>query len=307
MNRVTRAIGVAAFALACLATGSARAQPVEPLWTLARAQERPVLDSLRDLTAIESGSGDREGLDRISQLISDRLAALGAEVRFIEPDESLYRMHDTPARVGRMVQGVFRGTGARKILLIAHMDTVYLKGMGAKQPFRVDGNRAYGLGIADDKSGIAVILHTLGLLKAIDFREFGQITVLINGDEEISSPAARALFAQPPLIPGTKLAMNFERRRPPLEFRPTQAAVGTLAQSVYREIGRELKVVNRVEGGGTDAAFAALNTSNPVLERFGLLGFGAHSNDDEYVLVDSIAPRLYLAARVIIEFSRGRP
>lgn len=44
-----------------------------------------------------------------------------------------------------------------------------------------------------------------------------------------------------------------------------------------------------------------------MLERFGLLGFGAHSNDDEYVLVDSIAPRLYLAARVIIEFSRGRP
>lgn len=55
-----------------------------------------------------------------------------------------------------------------------------------------------------------MILHTLGLLKAIDFREFGQITVLINGDEEISSPAARALFAQPPLIPGMKLAMNFE-------------------------------------------------------------------------------------------------
>ena len=32
--------------------------------------------------------------------------------------------------------------------------------MLAKQPFRIDGDRAYGLGISDDKQGIAVILHT---------------------------------------------------------------------------------------------------------------------------------------------------
>ena len=51
------------------------------------------------------------------------------------------------------------------------------------------------------------------------------------------------------------------------------------------------------EGGGTDAAFAALKTKAPVIERFGLRGFGAHSNDAEYVEIDSIEPRLYLAAR----------
>ena len=38
------------------------------------------------------------------------------------------------------------------MLLIAHMDTVYPRGMGAKQPFRIDGDKAYGLGIADDRS-----------------------------------------------------------------------------------------------------------------------------------------------------------
>jgi glutamate carboxypeptidase len=61
-----------------------------------------------------------------------------------------------------------------------------------------------------------------------------------------------------------------------------------------------------VAGGGTDAAFAALNTPHPVLERFGLLSFGAHSNDDEYILIDSIEPRLYLASRLIMDFSRGQ-
>ena len=59
-------------------------------------------------------------------------------------------------------------------------------------------------------------------------------------------------------------------------------------------------------GGGTDAAFAALKTKAPVVERFGLQGFGAHSTDAEYVLIDSIEPRLYLAARMIMDISRGK-
>jgi glutamate carboxypeptidase len=65
-------------------------------------------------------------------------------------------------------------------------------------------------------------------------------------------------------------------------------------------------VTDAVGGGGTDAAFAALNTKNPVLERFGLQSFGAHSNDDEYIVIDSIEPRLYLATRLIIDISRGK-
>ena len=57
---------------------------------------------------------------------------------------------------------------------------------------------------------------------------------------------------------------------------------------------------------GTDAAFASLKAKGPVLERFGLQGFGAHSNDAEYVLLDSIEPRLYLASRLIMDFSTGK-
>jgi glutamate carboxypeptidase len=42
-----------------------------------------------------------------------------------------------------------------------------------------------------------------------------------------------------------------------------------------------------------------------VLESFGLRGYGAHSNDDEYVFVSSIAPRLYLAARMVMDVGSG--
>ncbi|KAG1605766.1 hypothetical protein G6F45_014122 [Rhizopus arrhizus] len=41
-----------------------------------------------------------------------------------------------------MVHAEFKGTGTKKIMLIAHMDTVYRNGMLKDQPFRVDGDKA---------------------------------------------------------------------------------------------------------------------------------------------------------------------
>ena len=424
-ERLVGFLQVVVFALLAYAPASALAQPVEPVLSLAK-KERPILlETLKELVSIESGSRDREGLDRLADLIAARLKALGGEVELVEPPAAeVYKMHDTPERIGRMVRATFTGTGSRKILLLAHMDTVYPRGMGAQQPFRIDGNRAYGLGIADDKQGIAVILHTLAMLKAMDFRGYGTLTVLINGDEEISSPASRNLITQlgsrhdavysfessraesdklslatsgiaavtltvrgrashsgsapergvnalyelahqimqtrdlsepkvglkmnwtmasagvtrnmiPPgaqatadvrvlrvsdydaierkvreriknqLLPEAKVEMDFERRRPPLEATAASRALARHAQQIYRELGKELVVDDRPEGGGTDAAFAALNTQAPVIERFGLRGFGAHSNDAEYVLIDSIEPRLYLAVRMIMDAAQG--
>ena len=66
-------------------------------------------------------------------------------MELIEPS-NVYRMEDTPEKIGKMVRATFAGTGTKKILLIAHMDMVHPRGMIAEQPFRIDGDRAYGLG-----------------------------------------------------------------------------------------------------------------------------------------------------------------
>jgi glutamate carboxypeptidase len=109
------------------------------------------------------------------------------------------------------------------------------------------------------------------------------------------------------LIPEAKVAMKFERRRPPLEATDASLALARHAQQIYKdELGRPLGADDKVAGGGTDAAFAALKTKAPVVERFGLQGFGAHSADAEYVLVDSIEPRLYLATRMVMDLSRSK-
>ena len=109
------------------------------------------------------------------------------------------------------------------------------------------------------------------------------------------------------LIPDTKVEMVFERTRPPLKASAAARAVAFPAQRLYKEIGHSLSVQDTAPGGGTDAAFAALSSRAAVLEGFGLRGFGAHSNQSEYVEISSIAPRLYLATRLIMEAARGKP
>ncbi|HEX5108820.1 MAG TPA: glutamate carboxypeptidase [Vicinamibacterales bacterium] len=172
----------------------ASAQVDEALRARVRQQKQPLLDTLRDLVSIESGSGDAEGIARIGALIADRLRALGGEVEMVPPAANMPRFTNTPPKVGDTVVARFRGRGTKRILLLAHMDTVYQRGMLAQQPFRIDGDRAFGLGIADDKHGVALILHTLALLKASSFDGYGLVTVLISPDEEVGSIAERDLI-----------------------------------------------------------------------------------------------------------------
>jgi glutamate carboxypeptidase len=405
-----------------LAFGAAHAAPQAELLELAKKEQQPLLDTLRDLVHIESGSKDVEGLKKIADYIAGKLRAQGGKVEVITPTD-IYRLDDTPEKLGPMVHAEFKGQGTSRIMLIAHMDTVYLPGMLKGQPFRVDGDKAYGLGIADDKQGVALILHTVAMLKTLGIQDFGTLTVLINGDEEISSPGARstitrlgaeqdAVFsfegggsdgglrlatsgigaaylkvhgkashagAKPEdgvnalyelshqllqlqdlskpqdglklnwtvaragtnrnvipaeataqadaralrvadftalektmqervahkLLPASKVELKFEVRRPPLEANDSARQLAKHAQDIYeQELQLPMTVMSRATGGGTDAAFAALKTKGGVIEGFGLSGHGAHSNDAEYVHISTIAPRLYLATRMIQDLSR---
>ncbi|MGO4305798.1 M20/M25/M40 family metallo-hydrolase [Cupriavidus sp. RAF12] len=165
----------AALAFAC---GSAMAAgPDAGLLDAARAAQPAVVQSLKDMVSIESGSADGEGLARMAAFTGKRLAALGAKVERLPATRG----------AGGMVKATLTGTGKRRIMLIAHMDTVYPANILATQPIREEGNRLYGPGIADDKGGIAVILHALEILKAKGWNDYAQLTVLLNSDEEVGS------------------------------------------------------------------------------------------------------------------------
>src|SRR4029077_3060843 len=90
------------------------------------------------------------------------------------------------------------------------------------------------------------------------------------------------------LLPASQVDLIFERNRPPLQAKPVSRALAEHAQKVYAELGRKLIIPKEPGGGGTDAAYAGLKTKSPVVEGFGLQGFGSHSQNAEYIHIPSI-------------------
>lgn len=180
-------------AIASILASSASAQQ---LLERARSAQPQLVDTLRQLVEIESPSNDRDGLDKIAALLRDKFTALGATVELHEAGPGAVKLQGNPERLGRAVLAGFSGTGSARILLLAHMDTVHPRGTLARRPFRIEGGHAYGPGIADDKGGIALILHALAMLRDSGFRGYGKLTVLISADEEISTPGTRGLIAR---------------------------------------------------------------------------------------------------------------
>lgn len=161
--------------------------PDEKLRAMAAAAKPELIETLQQMVMIESGSADVEGLAKMADFVETRLKALGAKIE---------RRKTTRGAGADIVIGTFEGTGQTKLMLMAHMDTVYERGILATQPWRVDGERIFGPGIADDKGGIAVVLHALKILKEVEWRNYAKITVLFNPDEEVGSIGSGELISE---------------------------------------------------------------------------------------------------------------
>ena len=188
---------VAALCLAC--SGSVLAEKDEALLKLAEARKAPFIADLQTLVNIDSGTGDTEGLSKVEAILVSRLKALGATVELV-PSEK-------PA-VGNIIVGKLAGKGTKKAQLLVHYDTVYSPGEAGKRPFRVEGNKAMGPGVADAKPGLLFILNSLEMLKERGFDNFREITVSFNADEEKSSLGSRSMIKK--LAADQDLVLSFE-------------------------------------------------------------------------------------------------
>lgn len=142
------------------------------------------LHLLERLVNIDSGTGDGAGLDQVGTLVADELRAAGANVQTVTA---------APA-VGSNILATWKGTGKARILLMAHMDTVFKDGTARAKPFHIQDKRAYGPGVMDDKGGVVAGLYAMKILQKLDFRQYGQVTLLLNTNEETGSKGTRALI-----------------------------------------------------------------------------------------------------------------
>ncbi|MEW9121503.1 MAG: M20 family metallopeptidase [Thermotaleaceae bacterium] len=140
---------------------------------------------LQSLVNIDSGSKNKKGVDKVGRILIDSFKAFDKkyEIEVIEEEEC-----------GNHLVITKRGNIPGKILLLAHMDTVFPEGTVAQRPFSIAGNRAYGPGVIDDKGCIASLYYGLKILDEIYEEDTKTIQVIFNSDEEISSIYSRNII-----------------------------------------------------------------------------------------------------------------
>jgi glutamate carboxypeptidase len=162
--------------------------------------------------SINSGSGNRAGLDRMACHIADALSVLpGVVTRRPLPtservlaDGSLERVDYADA-----IELVVRPQAPLQFALTGHYDTVF----PADHPFQSVSRRAdgalHGPGVADMKGGILVMLAALTNFEtAADIAAHVGYTVLLSPDEEVGSPGSAPLLAE--LGARAHVGMTFE-------------------------------------------------------------------------------------------------
>ena len=196
-------VGGAISALLCLGAAHAADHPDARLLAAVQACDKDARPLLERLVAIDSGTGDAEGLAAVGAIYAAELKALGADVKSVAP---------APPGVGNNVAATVIGTGKGRILLIAHMDTVFSRGDVAKRKPHWEGDHYIGPGAGDDKAGGVTAICALRALKATGFKDFARIDVLLNASEETGSYGSRDLIRA--MAKTSDLVINLERGVP---------------------------------------------------------------------------------------------
>jgi glutamate carboxypeptidase len=195
--------GTIAFALAAaFANVSASAEPNKQVYAAAEQHKAESLKLLERLVNIDSGTANEAGLNQVGGIVAEQLKALGARVETVSA---------APAK-GNNIIATLTGTGKARILLMAHMDTVFKDGAAAAKPFYIKDGRAYGPGVMDDKGGIVAAIHALKILQQMNFKDYGSITLLLNTNEETGSTGTRALIEK--MAKDSDVTLNLEAGRP---------------------------------------------------------------------------------------------
>ena len=238
-DTVTIAAGVAVIFFAGAA--QAAAQRDQAVYRAVEASRPGAIELLKSIVDVDSGSGDVAGGERVETILSAPLRAAGATV------------HTVPAEVSGVAPNlvaVFHGTGKARVLIISHVDTVFGPGTVAKRPFRIEGNRAYGPGVGDEKGGDVTAVTALQILHQLGFRDYATITLMLDGSEELGSPGSTRLIET--LARQAGVEFNMEPGDPPD------------ALTVWRKGAGD--VVVRVQGRAAHAGMAPQNGRNAAME-----------------------------------------
>jgi glutamate carboxypeptidase len=174
-------------------------------------------------SAINTGTGNLEGLAKQAGVLADAFAALPGKVELVEPGPVTAvdaAGHEVARAHGKHLVLRVRPEAELRILLTGHMDTVFPADHPFQQQRQIGADTLNGPGLADMKGGIAVILHALTAFEQSEGAAALGYDVMINSDEETGSLSSAALIAE--LARGKHAALTYE---------PSALPDGTLAHA----------------------------------------------------------------------------
>jgi len=235
-----------------------------------RAAAEPMLDQVQAWCAINSGSRNLPGLERIAAVLADAFSALPGELELLDatPVETV----DGTGRTGSLEHGqnlhlTVRPDAPLQLLFTGHMDTVFGVDHAFQQARWLEDGVLNGPGVADMKGGIAVMLAALKSLEASEAAAGVGYEVVINSDEEVGSLGSAALLAQ--AARGKRAALTYETSALPdgplAGARPGSGNYSIVVQGRSAHAGR-----NPEDGRNAVLAAADLALRLDLLKRDGL-------------------------------------
>jgi glutamate carboxypeptidase len=173
------------------------------------ARRSEMLEYTRWLVEQESMSRVADATAHIAEKLGESLTLAGASV------ELLNDPHYGSTLRARFNHAADESTDNQQLLVVGHLDTVWPIGTLAARPFRVEGDRAFGPGIFDMKSGVMLAQFAIRAINELGLVTKRRTTLLMTCDEETGSHFSRdiieeearrthaALVLEPPIPGGT--------------------------------------------------------------------------------------------------------
>ena len=170
--------------LACLAApallistaaSAALSRAEQVMLTTVDSEQQRTTDMLAAWVNQNSGTMNVAGVDAVRRLVEPEFQSLGFKTEWIDMKAA--------GRAGHLVARHVGAKRGKRLLLIAHLDTVF-EPDSPFQHWQPDGKIAHGPGAGDDKGGIAVIVAALRAMQAAGTLKQANITVFLTGDEE---------------------------------------------------------------------------------------------------------------------------
>jgi len=155
-----------------------------PIISFLNAHEPDMFALLEKMVLIQSGSHNKEGVDRVARLIQSIFQSNTVSCQSIQ--QTKFGNH-------LMVRSLCEKPLEKQILLVGHMDTVFPKTTDFNW-YRENTTHCYGPGVIDMKGGLVVGIFALKGLDSIGLLKKNPITFIFNSDEEIGSPGSRNLI-----------------------------------------------------------------------------------------------------------------